>query len=152
MRDFPWCATPSFKPLHKICDFDLMFDGDIRDGQLHKAEAFLDTFDPFILAQRRESLRDSLEQCAGRNFRGVRGAIKILDCYAARTNRSKSRSTPANGNHARDPVAAYRRSRGTANVARDLTQVARTPHFGCARRPLRRMVRSPPEAEGELKR
>jgi hypothetical protein len=39
-----------------------MFDAHIRDGHLHKAEPFLDTFDPFILAQRRQSLRDGLEQ------------------------------------------------------------------------------------------
>ena len=35
MRDFPWGATRSFKPLHEICDFDLMFDAHIRDGHLH---------------------------------------------------------------------------------------------------------------------
>ena len=41
MRDFPWGATRSFKPLHKICDFDLMFDAHIRDGHLHYTEPFL---------------------------------------------------------------------------------------------------------------
>ena len=43
MADFPWGATRSFKPLHEICDFDLMFDAHIRDGHLDKAEPFLDT-------------------------------------------------------------------------------------------------------------
>ena len=62
MRDFPWGATRSFKPLHKICDFDLMFDAHIRDGHLHKTEPFLDTFHPFVLAQRSEPLRNGLEQ------------------------------------------------------------------------------------------
>ena len=38
LGDFTWSATRSFKPLHKICDFDLMFDAHIRDGHLHKAE------------------------------------------------------------------------------------------------------------------
>jgi len=61
MRDFPWGATRSFKPLHKICGFDLMFDAHIRDGHLHKAEPFLDAFHPFILAQRNEPLRDCVE-------------------------------------------------------------------------------------------
>src|SRR5215469_4027781 len=50
MRDFAWGATRSFKPLHGICDFDLMFDAHIRDGHLYKAEPFLDTFHPFVLA------------------------------------------------------------------------------------------------------
>src|SRR5215469_3033327 len=62
MRDFAWGATRSFKPLHKICDFDLMFDAHIRDGHLHKAEPFLDTFHPFVLTQRSEPLRNGLEQ------------------------------------------------------------------------------------------
>ena len=62
MRDFPRGATRSFKPLHKICDFDLMFDAPIRDRHLHKAEPFLDTFDPFVLTQCRQTLRDGLEQ------------------------------------------------------------------------------------------
>jgi len=44
MRDFAWRATRSLKPLHEIYDFDLMFDAHIRDGHLHKAEPFLDTF------------------------------------------------------------------------------------------------------------
>jgi predicted esterase len=35
MRDFPWGTTRSLKPLHKICDLDLMFDAHIRDGHLH---------------------------------------------------------------------------------------------------------------------
>jgi len=42
MRDFAWGATRSFKPLHKICDFELMFNAHIRDGHLHKTEPFLD--------------------------------------------------------------------------------------------------------------
>ena len=62
MRDFPWGATRSFKPLHKIRDLDLMFDAHIRDGHLHKPEPFLDTFYPFVLTQCRQALRDGLEQ------------------------------------------------------------------------------------------
>jgi len=62
MRDFAWGATRPLKPLHKICDFDLMFDAHIRDGHLHKAEPFLDALHPFVLAQRSESLGDRLEK------------------------------------------------------------------------------------------
>ena len=62
MRDFAWGATQSFKPLHKICDFDLMFDAHIRDGHLHCTESFLDTFHPFVLTQCRQTLSDGLEQ------------------------------------------------------------------------------------------
>jgi len=62
MRDFAWGANRSFKPLHKICDLDLMFDAHIRDGHLHKAEPFLDTFHPFVLAQCGQPLCDGLEQ------------------------------------------------------------------------------------------
>jgi hypothetical protein len=62
MLDFPWGATRPLKPLHKICDFDLVFDAHIRDGHLHKAEPFLDTFHPFVLTQCRQALRDGLEQ------------------------------------------------------------------------------------------
>ena len=54
MRDFAWGATRSFKPLHKICDFDLMLDAHLSDGHPHKAEPFLDAFHPFVLAQRSE--------------------------------------------------------------------------------------------------
>jgi len=43
LGDFARRPTRSFKPLHKICDFDLMFDAHIRDGHLHYAELFLDT-------------------------------------------------------------------------------------------------------------
>jgi len=39
-----------------------MFDAHIRDGHLHKAEPFLDTFHSFVLAQCRQALRDGLEQ------------------------------------------------------------------------------------------
>jgi len=73
MRDFAWGAPRSFKPLHEICDFDLMFDAHIRDGHLHKAEPFLDTFHPFVLAQCRQALRDGLEQRTGCDLRRVRG-------------------------------------------------------------------------------
>src|SRR5215469_9050116 len=52
----------SFKPLHKICDFDLMFDTHIRDGHLHKAEPFFDAFHPFVLTQCRQALCEGLEQ------------------------------------------------------------------------------------------
>jgi hypothetical protein len=62
MRDFAWGATRSFKPLHKICDFDLMFDPHIRDGHLDHTESFLDTLHLFVLAQCRQALRDGLEQ------------------------------------------------------------------------------------------
>jgi hypothetical protein len=62
LSDFSWGATRSFKPLHKICDFDLMFDAHIRDGYLHNAEPFLDTFHPFVLTQCRQALRDGFEQ------------------------------------------------------------------------------------------
>ena len=62
MRDFARGATRSFKPLHKICDFDLMFDAHIRDRHLYNAEPFLDTFHPFVLAQCRQALRDGLVQ------------------------------------------------------------------------------------------
>jgi len=60
MRDFARRPTGSLKPLHEICDFDLMFDAHIRDGHLHKAEPFLDTFHPFVLTQRGQPLRDGL--------------------------------------------------------------------------------------------
>jgi hypothetical protein len=61
MRDFPWGATRSFKPLHEICDFDLMFDAHIRDGHLHTTEPFFDAFHPFMFSQRSEPLCDGLE-------------------------------------------------------------------------------------------
>jgi hypothetical protein len=41
MRDFPWGATRSFKPLHKICDFDLMFDAARRE--IRQADGWIDT-------------------------------------------------------------------------------------------------------------
>jgi hypothetical protein len=62
MRDFAWGATRSFKPLHKIRDFDLMFDAHIRNGHLHCTESFLDALHPFVLTQCRQALRDGLEQ------------------------------------------------------------------------------------------
>jgi hypothetical protein len=31
LGDFAWCAALSLKPLHKVCDFDLMFDADLSD-------------------------------------------------------------------------------------------------------------------------
>jgi hypothetical protein len=62
LGDFVRRPTGSLKPLHKICDFDLMFDAHIRDGHLHKAEPFLDAFHPFVLTQCRQALRDGLEQ------------------------------------------------------------------------------------------
>ena len=51
MRDFTWSATGSLKPLHKVCDLDLMFDAHIRDGHLHKAEPLLDALHPFGILQ-----------------------------------------------------------------------------------------------------
>src|SRR5215469_13336499 len=57
LGDFARRPTRSFKPLHKICDFDLMLDAHIRDGHLHKAEPFLDAFHPFVFAQRSEPPR-----------------------------------------------------------------------------------------------
>jgi hypothetical protein len=39
-----------------------MFDAHIRDGHLHYAEPFFDTFYPFVLTQCRQALRDGLEQ------------------------------------------------------------------------------------------
>jgi len=83
MRDFAWGATQSFKPLHKICDFDLMFDAHIRDGHLHCTESFLDTFHPFVLTQCRQPLSDGLEQRAGCDLRCVRGTVKVLNGHAA---------------------------------------------------------------------
>jgi hypothetical protein len=62
LRDFAWGATRSFKPLHEICNFDLMFDAHIRDGHRHEAEPLIDTFHPFVLTQGRQALRDGLEQ------------------------------------------------------------------------------------------
>jgi hypothetical protein len=62
MRDFAWGAIRSFKPLHKICNFDLMFDAHIRDGHLNYAEPFFDTFYPFVFAQCGQPLSDGLEQ------------------------------------------------------------------------------------------
>ena len=62
MRDFTWSATGSLKPLHKVCDLDLMFDANLGDGDLHRAEPFFDAFHPLILAQRSEPLRDGLVQ------------------------------------------------------------------------------------------
>jgi hypothetical protein len=62
MRDFAWGTTRSLKPLHKICDLDLMLDAHFSDGHLHNAEPFLDTFHPFVLAQCRQPLRDGLEE------------------------------------------------------------------------------------------
>ena len=64
-----------------------MFDAHIRDGHLHKAEPFFDTFHPFVLAQRSQSLRHGLEKRTGCNFRRVRGPIEVLKGNAARTNR-----------------------------------------------------------------
>jgi len=52
LGDFARRPTGSFKPLHKICDFDLMFDAHIRDGHLHK---------PNRSSQCRQALRDGLE-------------------------------------------------------------------------------------------
>ena len=40
MRDFAWGATRSFKPLHKICDFDLMLDAHIREDTFTKPNRF----------------------------------------------------------------------------------------------------------------
>ena len=39
-----------------------MFDAHIRDGDLHKAEPFLDTFHPFVLAQCGQPLCNGLVQ------------------------------------------------------------------------------------------
>jgi hypothetical protein len=61
MRDFARGAPRSLKPLHEICDFDLMFDAHVSDRHLHKAEPFFDAFHPFIFAQRSEPLRNGLE-------------------------------------------------------------------------------------------
>jgi hypothetical protein len=50
LGDFARRPTRSFKPLDKICDLDVMLDAYLCDGHLHKAEPFLDTFHPFVLA------------------------------------------------------------------------------------------------------
>ena len=62
MRDFPWGATRSFQPLHKICDLDLMFHPHVGDGHLHYTEPLLDTLNPLVFAQRGQPLRDGLGQ------------------------------------------------------------------------------------------
>ena len=49
MRDFPWGATGSLKPLREIGDLDLMFDAHVSDRHLHYAEPFLDTLHPYQL-------------------------------------------------------------------------------------------------------
>ena len=38
-----------------------MLDAHLSDGHLHNAEPFLDTFHPFVFAQRSEPLRNGLE-------------------------------------------------------------------------------------------
>jgi hypothetical protein len=60
MRDFAWGATRSVKPLHKICDFGLMFDAHIRDGHLHYPELLFDTFHPFVLTLQVDVTVDSV--------------------------------------------------------------------------------------------
>jgi len=62
LADFPWRMTWALQPLRKIDHFDLMFDAHFRDGHLHSAEPFLDTFHPFVLAQCRQPLRHCLEE------------------------------------------------------------------------------------------
>jgi|SRR5215472_5483057 len=62
LGDFARRPAGSLKPLHKIRDLDLVFDANICDGHLHRAEPFLDTFHPFVLTQCRQALRDGLEQ------------------------------------------------------------------------------------------
>jgi hypothetical protein len=114
MRDFPWGATRSFKPLHKICDFDLM----VRRAHPRRTPSQNRTVPRYLPPIRSYAmptgLCDGLVKRASCDLRCMRGTVKVLNGHAARTNRSKSRSTPAKGNHARDPVAAYHRSRQTA--------------------------------------
>ena len=62
MRDFARGAPRSLKPLHEICDFDLMFDAHVSDRHLNYAEPFFDTFYPFVFAQCGQHLSDGLDQ------------------------------------------------------------------------------------------
>jgi hypothetical protein len=62
LADITWGSTRPLKPLRKIRDFDLMFDTNVSNGDLHYTELLLDAFHPFVFPQRREPLSDSLEQ------------------------------------------------------------------------------------------
>ena len=62
LADITWGSTQPLKPLRKIGDFNLMFDTHLGDGNLHRAEPFLDALHPFVFAQRCQPLRDGLIQ------------------------------------------------------------------------------------------
>jgi hypothetical protein len=51
LADITWGSTRPLKPLRKICDFDLMFDTNVSNGDLHYTELLLGAFHPFIFAQ-----------------------------------------------------------------------------------------------------
>jgi hypothetical protein len=62
LADFARSAALSLKPLHKICDLDLVFDANLGDWHLHNTEPFLDSFHPFVFAERRQPLGHGLEE------------------------------------------------------------------------------------------